>query len=90
MELAGPEFAAAVAQFGTAGLIGWMWLAERRAAFVREKQMGEAHDRLMAERSSFEAVLQALRDNTKALASLEVGQRELAGAIAGLSGRRVG
>jgi hypothetical protein len=73
-----PESAAALAQFGTAGLIGWMWLTERRAAAARERQLAEAHERLMSQRACFELVVAAIKENTKVLATLEAGQRALA------------
>ncbi len=56
-------------------LIGWMWIVERRAASVRERQLQEAHDRMLADRTRLEVLVQALRDNTRALTALEVGQR---------------
>jgi hypothetical protein len=76
-----PETAAALAQFGTAGLIGWMWLTERRAAMVRERQLSEAHERLLAERACFDLVVAAIKENTRVLATLEAGQRTLAGVL---------
>lgn len=62
---------AALAQLGAAGLIGWMWLAERRAAATRERQLGDAHERLMQERPQLSALLEVVRDNTRALSALE-------------------
>jgi hypothetical protein len=73
-----PEIAAAAAQFGAAGLIGWMWLSERRAAAARERQLSEMHERVMQERPQIAALLAVLRDNTRALTALEVGQRQVA------------
>ncbi|MFT5424123.1 MAG: hypothetical protein ACI89L_001916 [Phycisphaerales bacterium] len=70
-----------VGQFGVAGLIAWMWLAERRASAVREKQLTEVHGRLMLERQETEVLLKALNDNTRALASLESCQRGVLGAL---------
>jgi hypothetical protein len=75
------ELAAAVMQFGTAGLIGWLWLTERRSATTRERQLHEAHDRLMGQESQVRTILSALESNTRALVMLEAGQRELARAI---------
>ncbi|MBL8765352.1 MAG: hypothetical protein JNM07_13915 [Phycisphaerae bacterium] len=72
------EVAAAIAQFGTAGLIGWMWLTERRSAQARESQLGRAHERILEQRSHLEALLRTLRSNTRALSALEKGQRRLA------------
>lgn len=79
-----------VGQFGAAGLIAWMWLAERRAAAVREKQLTEVHGRLMLERQETEVLLKALNDNTRALASLESCQRGVLGALGWSLGRGAG
>lgn len=76
-----PETTAALAQFGTAGLIGWMWLTERRAAAQRERQLTEAHDRILAERACFDLLVAAIKENTRALATLESGQRALAAVL---------
>jgi hypothetical protein len=81
------QIAAALAQFGAAGLIGWMWLSERRAAAARERQLDEAHDRLMHERPQLAALLSVLRDNTRALTALELGQRQVAAALERLARR---
>jgi hypothetical protein len=77
----------ALAQAGAAGLIGWMWLAERRAAAARDRQLSELHDRLMQERTSLSAVLSVVRDNTRALTALETGQRALASILDRLTRR---
>lgn len=71
------DAAAALAQLGAAGLIGWMWLTERRAAGERERQLREAHERLMQERQLSAAVIETVRENTRTLASLEGGQRRM-------------
>lgn len=75
------DVVASLTQFGVAGLIGWMWIVERRAAGVRERLVGEAHERLMRERQELEVLVQALRENTRALTALEVGQRGLVGLL---------
>lgn len=75
------ELAAAAAHFGTAGLIAWMWLSERRAASGREAELRRAHERLIEDRRALEALLGVVRDNTQALASVEAGLRELSGAV---------
>lgn len=72
------EIAGAVAQFGVAGLIGWMWLTERRASAGRERQLTEMHDRLMAERERAETLVGLVTTNTRAMTGLEASQRELA------------
>lgn len=73
------EVLTAFAQFGPAGLIGLMWLMERRAASTRERQLAEAH-RLLAERGvAVETLVKIVKDNTRAIVSLEHTQRRLAG-----------
>jgi hypothetical protein len=75
------DLAAALAQLGAAGLIGWMWLAERRAAAEREAQLRALHERLMQERPQIAVLLAVVRDNTRALTALEAGQRGVAAAL---------
>ena len=82
------DFAAAAAQFGTAGLIGWMWLSERRAAASRERQLAELHERLMQERPQTATLLEVVRDNTRALTALEVGQRAVTAVLERLAGAK--
>lgn len=71
------QLASALAQFGAAGLIAWMWLTERRAAAAREKQLTELHDRIVQERPQISTLITVVQDNTRALTALEVGQRGL-------------
>ncbi|MEQ8318206.1 MAG: hypothetical protein RIE77_05575 [Phycisphaerales bacterium] len=75
------EVAGVLAQFGMAGLIAWMWLTERRAGLARERQIEEAHRRLTQEQEAMGVVLRVVEANTRAMASLEIGQRELAALI---------
>ncbi len=69
------EVAGSLVQFGTAGLMGWMWLTERRGAAARERQLDEAHARIVEQRVGLEALLGAVRENTKVLGQIEAGQR---------------
>ncbi len=71
------ELANVAAQLGAAGIMGVMWLAERRAGAVREKHLAEAHDRLMAERTSLDVLLRAVESTTRVLGAIEAGQRQL-------------
>lgn len=75
------EVAATLTQFGTAGLIGWLWLSERRAAGERERQLAAMHERLIQERRGLEVAVEALRDNTRVLSGVEAGQRALLTAL---------
>lgn len=84
------QIAAAMAQFGIAGLIGWMWLAERRAAAAREKQLAEIHERLLQERPQVDVLVRVVAENTRALTILEGGQRGLAAVLDRLVGAMAG
>lgn len=65
-------------QFGAAGLIGLMWLMERRHAVHRERLLDEAHRALMKNQTELAALLEVVRDNTRAMVALEEGQRRIA------------
>lgn len=80
------ELAGAAAQFGAAGLIGWMWLTERRATAARERQLGEAHRALVAERERSRTLAAIVAANTRAMTALEGSQRDLAGVVERLVG----
>jgi len=77
------ELLPALAQFGAAGIIGWMWLTERRGATEREQQLREAHATIQDERPRLEVLLAALDANTRAITALEVGQRQLVELVRG-------
>ncbi len=80
------EIAAALAQFGVAGLVGWMWLSERRSAAVKDRELSEAHRRLVEDRSALGALLDTVRANTRAMTALEIVQRELIAAFRATNG----
>jgi len=81
------EIVGALTQFGVAGLVCWMWLSERRASAERERQITEAHTKLIRQDEGQRALIEVIRENTKAMASLEAGQRGLVGAIERFGGR---
>lgn len=72
-----PDILNALAQFGPAGLIGLLWIAERRHAAARDRQLGEAHGKLAAQDQSLDALLNVVKDNTRAIVTLEQTQRQL-------------
>lgn len=84
------DLMAMATQFGMSGLIAWMWLTERRAATNREKQLSEAHERLMDCRVQLDALLQVVADNARAVSAVEAGQRALASVLEAALGRRPG
>ena len=79
-----PELIALVTQAGSAGLIGWLWVTERRAGADREKRLAETHDRLMQERTSVDQLVRCIDANTRALTALEVLCRSDLASPAGL------
>jgi hypothetical protein len=82
-----PTLLSALAQFGAAGLIGWMWLSERRAAAMRERQLTDLQDRILQERPQITTLISVVQDNTRALTALESGQRGLTVLIERLSAK---
>ncbi len=58
------------ASFGAAGLMGAMWLWERAGARQREKQIDEAHHRIMGDRVALGQLIEVVRQNSEALTRL--------------------
>jgi hypothetical protein len=82
------EIVGSLTQFGVAGLVCWMWLSERRASAERERQITESHTKLIRQDDEHRVLIEVVRENTKALASLEAGQRGLVSAIDRLGNRQ--
>ena len=59
-----------LAGLGSAGLMGAMWLWERRNSRSREQQLDEAHQRIMGDRVQLDQLVSVIRQNTEALARL--------------------
>lgn len=59
-----------IAGLGAAGLMGAMWLWERRSSQRREQQLDEAHARIVADRMQIDTLVDLVRQNTQALARL--------------------
>lgn len=70
-----------VAQFGSAGLIAMIWMVERRQSSVRDRQLTEAHERVLQQRMELGQLLGVVSENTKAMAGLENSQRGIAGLL---------
>ncbi len=66
-----------LSQFGAAGLIGVLWILERRLSMRREQQLDEAHQKMVAQQQQLDAVLAVVKDNTRAINTLEQSQRRL-------------
>jgi len=77
-------------QFGVAGIMGAMWLIERRASARREEQLTEAHEKLIGQIAERGALIDVVRDNTRALSMLEAGQRVLIESLRARAGEETG
>ena len=65
------------ASFGAAGLMGMMWLWERRQSRSYEQQIGEAHSRILRDEQRLESLTQVVEHNTAALARFTESQRAM-------------
>lgn len=59
-----------LAGLGSAGLMGAMWLWERKASRAREQQLDEAHARIVSDRVQLEQIIALVKSNTEALTRL--------------------
>ena len=66
-----------LSQFGAAGLIGVLWILERRHAASRDRQLDESHQRLIAQSREIDALLEVVKDNTRAISAMESAQQRL-------------
>ncbi len=64
-------------QFGAAGLIGLLWVMERRHAALRDRQLDETPRRIIEQERDLEALLTVVKENTKAVNTLQQGQVQL-------------
>lgn len=55
---------------GAAGLMGAMWLWERRNSQKREQQLDEAHTRILSDRVQLGELMDVVRQNTEAITRL--------------------
>jgi hypothetical protein len=54
-----------------------MWLVERRAASERERQLTDAHRRIVDDRVQVGALMDVVKENTRAVGAMEAGQRAI-------------
>ncbi len=65
------------ARFGVAGLMGAMWLWERRTSQKRENQIDDAHARIMGDRVQLDQLMSVIRQNAEAITRLSATQDQL-------------
>jgi hypothetical protein len=66
-----------VASLGAAGLMGAMWLWERRTSQKREQQLDEAHARILGDGVQLEQLISVVRQNADVIARLCTTQDQL-------------
>ena len=66
-----------ITSLGAAGLMGAMWLWERRTSQKREQQIDEAHARIMGDRVAIDQLMGVVRQNAEAIARLCTTQDQL-------------
>ena len=66
-----------LASFGAAGLMGAMWLWERRLSRLREHQLSEAHGRILRDEQRLQNLVQVVEHNTAAVARFSETQRQV-------------
>jgi len=71
------ELLLSLSQFGAAGLIGLLWVLERRHAAARDRQLDEAHRRIVERQRESDVLIAVVRDNTTAVTALRAGQERL-------------
>ncbi|MFG0293551.1 MAG: hypothetical protein ACF8MJ_10440 [Phycisphaerales bacterium JB050] len=79
-----PESLVQFTSLGSAGLIAAIWFMERRHSELRDKQLTESHQRILEQRTHVDALMEVVRENTRAITALESGQRVIVESIARL------
>lgn len=73
-----------LASLGAAGVMGAMWLWERRTSRQREDQLSEAHARILRDEQRLANLIQVVEHNTVALARITETQHSIRQALADL------
>ena len=66
-----------LAGFGAAGLMGAMWLWERKLSDTRDRQLGDTHARIGRDEQRLQSLTAVVEHNTAALVRLGELQREM-------------
>ncbi|MCK4277308.1 MAG: hypothetical protein KAX78_12380 [Phycisphaerae bacterium] len=74
-----------LASFGAAGLMGAMWLWERRLSRLREQQLSDSHQRILRDEQRLTKLIQVVEQNTSVIARFTETQREITEAVKHLS-----
>ncbi len=61
---------------GAAGIMGAMWLWERRSSRTREQQLDESHARIMGDRVQVDQLIEVVKNNAEAMTRLSATQEQ--------------
>ncbi len=70
-----------LASFGAAGIMGAMWLWERRNSRLREEELTEAHARIIRDEQRLGKLVEVVEGNTAALARFTETQHSVRAAL---------
>jgi enoyl-CoA hydratase/carnithine racemase len=71
--------------FGAAGLMGAMWLWERKLSRRRERQLCETHERITRDEERLKLLIEVVDHNTAAVTRFAETQRQVAEALKDLT-----
>ena len=66
-----------ITSLGASGIMGAMWLWERRMSRQRETQLDEAHSRILSDRVQLEELIRVVEQNSEAMSRLTASQEQL-------------
>ena len=79
-----PSLISDLASFGAAGLMGAMWLWERRHSRTREDQLDHAHERILRDEQRLSKIIEVVEHNTAAMTRFTETQHSVRLALADL------
>jgi hypothetical protein len=79
-----PAMISDLASLGAAGIMGAMWLWERRTSRLREEQLDDAHDRILRDEQRLGKLIEVVEHNTAALTRFTETQHSIRQALADL------
>ncbi|HEY1684548.1 MAG TPA: hypothetical protein VGG19_07285 [Tepidisphaeraceae bacterium] len=66
-----------ITSLGASGIMGAMWLWERRMSRQRESQLDEAHSRILSDRVQLEELIRVVEQNSEAMSRLNASQEQM-------------
>lgn len=72
-----PDTLLNVSQLGIAGLMGGLWWWERKYSRQREEQLSQAHEMILQQKEHLQALLDALEQNSRVIATFTAAQQDL-------------